>query len=86
MISRGLYSVSWDIANGDNRHSAIVSNSLTYSLVFETLLSDPSSQRMLGGGFTFEVQQLLTEDFCRSFKFEAFARRVVVDLQTFIEV
>ena len=51
----------------------------------KVLLLHSCYQKSLGG-FTFEVQQLLTEDFCRSFKFEAFARRVVVDLQTFIEV
>ena len=45
-----------------------------------------SPRRKSGGGFTFEVQQLLAEDLCRGFVAETFARRIVVGLQHCIEV
>jgi hypothetical protein len=45
-----------------------------------------SSRRTPGGGFTFEVQQLLAEDLCRGFVSETFARRIVVSADAGIEV
>ncbi len=64
----------------------VMDSQLRASLRQEAVLEQVSCVASGPGGFTFEVQQLLTEDLCRGFVSETFAWGVVVGQQESVEV
>ena len=75
-----------EVQGGAKSTNVFSCEALSYAHIFAAinalnLFLIPSSPRKPGGGFTFEVQQLMAEDLCRGFEFETFAWRIVVGWQ-----